>query len=519
MNPIASIILISSSEDFKIRLAEQLTEEEIYYPIETAKDIKSLIEVLNNIQCRIVIFDDNNTSLNVRNALETSRKLQPTSPFIVVSANTTPSYIVNVMKIGANDYITHNEFDKLGTKIKQNLKNDKIFYSMLENTANDNDIDLQVKERTRELEYATREVQKSESQLRKIIDISPIAIALVKVSDDKIFKVNDSYLEMLGYTRDEIMGKTANDLNLWVEPNQRVQILNSLRLKKYVKNREVHIRNKMGKHLTVVLSVEYIELKDEEPFYLFFAIDISNQTRYSEKLKRSLEEEKESIILKNRLISMISHELRAPLTTVMLSTDLLRRYSKKLSDDEKSVHYDRIQNTVLKLTKLMETVLTIGRLESGNFEFEPDYIDLASFCESVIENTEFNFDRKNKIKFSYENQCDEIRADENLLYLIFSNLLSNAVKYTPEDKDISLHLECRQGKARVTISDQGIGIPKHELDNLFRSFFRASNVGGSSGYGLGLSIVKKCVETHSGTISVESELNKGTTIVVDFPAI
>ena len=214
---------------------------------------------------------------------------------------------------------------------------------------------------------------------------------------------------------------------------------------------------------------------------------------------------------------MISHELRSPLTTVMLSTDMLRRYGDKLSSEEKNNHYDRIQNTVLKLTKLMETVLTIGRLESGNFEFQPDYIDLVSFCESVIENVEFNHERKRKIEFQYEVQCSDLRADESLLYLIVSNLLSNAVKYTPENKGISLHLVCRDMKAVFTIEDEGIGIPNHELDNLFRSFFRASNVGESSGYGLGLAIVKKCVDTHNGTISAESHLNKGTKFIVEIP--
>jgi PAS domain S-box-containing protein len=461
----------------------------------------------------IVIFDDSNTWLNVKSAIDTILLEHPAAKIFVISGNLDPQHIVSVIKSGAYDFFDKDDLRSLSDRITSNYTNRYRFQGDTPKRVAEAKIEFPQNSDVELSDIA----KKTEQRLSRIIDASPVAIAFVRVMDNKIIQINDSCLEMLGYSREEVLGKTAKELNIWVDYRQRISLIEQMGLKKFVRNREVTFRNKDGKNIPIVLSIEKIEFKDEEPLFIFFALDISNQVKYSAELKKSLDQEKESIILKNRLISMISHELRSPLTTVMLSTDMLRRYGEKLNSEEKNNHYDRIQNTVLKLTKLMETVLTIGRLESGNFEFQPDYIDLVSFCESVIENVEFNFERKRKIELKYEVQCSDLRADENLLYLIVSNLLANAVKYTPEDKGISLHLVCRDMKAVFTIEDEGIGIPKHELDNLFKSFFRASNVGESSGYGLGLAIVKKCVDTHNGSITVDSHLNKGTKIIVEIP--
>jgi signal transduction histidine kinase len=202
----------------------------------------------------------------------------------------------------------------------------------------------------------------------------------------------------------------------------------------------------------------------------------------------------------------------------MLSTDLLKRYSDNWDEDEKEKHFKRIQDTILKMTQLMENVLLIGRMDSGRFQFNPEKVDFFAFLTSTAENIEFNTGDKYKIDIDFDNTCQEIYIDENLLGLIITNLLTNAVKYSSKDKKIILKVECHdQRTVSISIIDHGIGIPDKELHHLFKSFYRASNVGSIAGYGLGLHIVKKCVEAHNGVIEVESEVGKGTTFSVTIP--
>jgi signal transduction histidine kinase len=107
--------------------------------------------------------------------------------------------------------------------------------------------------------------------------------------------------------------------------------------------------------------------------------------------------------------------------------------------------------------------------------------------------------------------------DEKLLRSILGNLLSNAIKYSPQGSTVQLRLTCQENQAVFQVQDQGIGIPNADKQRLFESFHRASNVGTVSGTGLGLTIVKNCVDLHGGAIDVESEVGRGTTFTVTLP--
>lgn len=214
---------------------------------------------------------------------------------------------------------------------------------------------------------------------------------------------------------------------------------------------------------------------------------------------------------------MISHELRTPLTTIMLSADLLKRFGDKWSEEERLKHFQRIQDTVLKMTQLMENVLTVGRLEAGKFDFHPESLDIPSFCNTIVENIEFNNAGKYKIIYVIHGEEKGVRADENLLWLILSNLLSNAIKYSPLHSEVNFDVQFSENEIEFIIADHGIGIPQKDLENLFQLFYRATNVGVTSGYGLGLNIVKRCVQAHGGTIKVDSKENEGTIFTVKIP--
>ena len=124
---------------------------------------------------------------------------------------------------------------------------------------------------------------------------------------------------------------------------------------------------------------------------------------------------------------------------------------------------------------------------------------------------------KHKILYNSIGSCNRLVLDESLLALIFTNLLTNAIKYSPKGSDIFFESYTNTKDVVFVVKDFGIGIPKNDIQHLYNTFFRASNIGQITGYGLGLSIVKKCVTVHKGTIMVDSEEMRGTTFTVRIP--
>lgn len=235
-----------------------------------------------------------------------------------------------------------------------------------------------------------------------------------------------------------------------------------------------------------------------------------------EDIRSALEKEKELNLLKSRFISTASHEFRTPLTTILSSAELLESYGEQWTQDKKLKHIQRIQLAVKHMTELLNDVLLIGKAEAGKLEFNPILLDLIEFCSILVEEIQLTT-ITHKIAFYTQNQCPKAYLDEKLLRHILENLLSNAIKYSPQGGTVNFDLVCEQEKVIFRIQDRGIGIPAADLDKLFDSFHRASNVGTISGTGLGLSIVKKAVELHGGQIVVQSQVGVGTEFIVTLP--
>ncbi|WP_052672422.1 PAS domain S-box protein [Aliterella atlantica] len=244
--------------------------------------------------------------------------------------------------------------------------------------------------------------------------------------------------------------------------------------------------------------------------------DITERKRVETDIRTALEKEKELSELKSRFVTMASHEFRTPLATILSSTELLEYYSHKWSEEKKATHLQRIQSSVKHMTHLLDDVLLIGKAEAGKLDFKPMLLNVEEFCRDLVEEVQLTTS-SHTINFQLSAQCTNVCMDEKLLRHILSNLLTNAIKYSPQGGDICFDFDCNYTNAIFRIQDDGIGIPTTDLDNLFNSFHRASNVGTISGTGLGLAIVKKSVDLHGGTIAVQSELGFGTAFTVSIP--
>ena len=237
--------------------------------------------------------------------------------------------------------------------------------------------------------------------------------------------------------------------------------------------------------------------------------------RLSVQLQTALEQERELREQKSRFISMVSHEFRNPLSSISGFTRLLQQ--RDLSQERRTDFFQRIQAAISRMLNLLDDVLILGKSEAGPIASNPVTLALEPFCRKLIEEIKFSTGTNHTINFNCENECVTIDVDEALLRHVLSNLLSNAIKYSPANSTVHVRLQCKSEAVIFQVEDEGIGIALKDQEQLFESFYRASNVGKIPGTGLGLTIVKQAVERYGGTIAFKSEINVGTTFTVTLP--
>ena len=214
---------------------------------------------------------------------------------------------------------------------------------------------------------------------------------------------------------------------------------------------------------------------------------------------------------------MASHDFRNPLATILSSAELLRHYSERWSQAQKIKYFDRIESSVKNIVELLDEVLLYGKTESGKIPFNPTLLNLNEFCGILAEELQDSIGKQHKIATQGDRNCSEACMDRKLLWHILTNLLSNAMKYSPKGSTVEFSWSCSGANVIFRVKDYGIGIPSKEQEYLFDPFHRCANVGNIKGTGLGLAIVKKYVDLHGGQISMNSNLNIGTTFTVIMP--
>jgi signal transduction histidine kinase len=231
----------------------------------------------------------------------------------------------------------------------------------------------------------------------------------------------------------------------------------------------------------------------------------------------ALAREKELSEMKSSFVSMVSHEFRTPLEVILSATDILDRYLDRLEPADRRQHLDSIQESVHRMTAMMEEVLLLGRFEAGRFHFQPDDLHLASWSRRFADEMRSATSGRGVIELVLGDFEPMVWADEKLLRHILANLVSNAVKYSAPGSTAHLNI-VRDGRDAVfRVEDHGCGIPVADQTRLFEAFHRGRNVNQVPGTGLGLVIVKRAVALHGGRIEFTSEEGQGTTFTVRLP--
>jgi signal transduction histidine kinase len=222
--------------------------------------------------------------------------------------------------------------------------------------------------------------------------------------------------------------------------------------------------------------------------------------------------------MKDQFVSSVSHELRSPLTSIVGYVELLVRGEVGELNDDQREFLDIVDRNCTRLTKLVDDILFVARVDAGRLSLSLDWIDVAEVAATSVQSAGPAAEGKDvDLRLDAAPGMPPLWADATRIGQLLDNLISNAVKFTPEGGAVTVAVAQQDSSAHLEVRDTGVGIPPDEVDQLFVRFFRASTSSVAAGTGLGLSITKSIVEAHRGTITVESELGGGTTFLVDLP--
>ncbi len=234
-----------------------------------------------------------------------------------------------------------------------------------------------------------------------------------------------------------------------------------------------------------------------------------------DELTTALSKEKELSDLKSRFVSMASHEFRTPLSTILSSVSLISKYTQSEDQDKRDKHIQRIHSAVSNLTDILNEFLSLGKIEEGKIQVHFSSFNLKEQTQLIVNEIANILKPGQQIIYEHSGET-QVNLDLSLLRNILINLISNASKFSPENSVIEIKSVVSEKSISLTIRDRGIGIPEEDQKHLFERFFRAKNVTNIQGTGLGLHIVSRYVELMNGNISVESVLEEGSTIKIQF---
>jgi signal transduction histidine kinase len=225
--------------------------------------------------------------------------------------------------------------------------------------------------------------------------------------------------------------------------------------------------------------------------------------------------------LKQRFSTLVTHEFRTPMATILAASDLLRHYEHQLSHSRKQELFDSIQHEIRDLDRLLGDILLVSTAQSYGLQFTPSLLNPENFSRLVITQTLSRIQiPDNRVTFtitSSSNIQSEIRLDEDLFRNMLSRLLLNAILYSPPESKVEIALDYDDEGLVLQVRDHGLGISQKDQQHIFDTFYRGENIGFMPGLGLGLALVKQCVTAHQGTITFESSEGIGTTFVVRLP--
>jgi PAS domain S-box-containing protein len=478
------------------------------------------IEKLNDRRFDVVISDVSVPGFDGISAQAVWQEQRPNIPFIFLSGTFGEEVAIERLKDGATDYVLKNWMDKLPTVVRRALRemHDRSERQHAQSALQRLNMDLEsrVEERTAQLSAANQALAESEQRFFDILDHSPAAIFLKDLEGRYIF-ANRSCQEVLGKKRQEIIGKTDHELMpARLADTYRAHDVQVMESGQSLDFEEIGVEEDLQPR---VFHSSKFPLRDSTgtPYALCgIATDITERKRAEQAMSIARREAERANRAKSDFLSRMSHDLRTPLNAVLGFAQLLDM-DNLTPDQRESVA--QILEAGRHLLGLMNEVLDISRIESGNLSLSPEPVAVAEIIDQVVKLMRpLGAPRQIEVQALPSAAQDRyVRADRQRLNQILLNLMSNAIKYNRHGGRVTVSCEdTGRGRVRINVTDTGAGIRPEKLELLFTPFERlGAEQMGVEGTGLGLALSRGLAEAMGGQLGVTSEVDRGSTFWIE----
>jgi PAS domain S-box-containing protein len=349
-------------------------------------------------------------------------------------------------------------------------------------------------------------LRQSQERIRALIDSNIIGITSNEGEEEVLVEANEAFLHMTGYTQEDVRSRTLNRIKI-TSPEQAPLFQSALQEVAESGQHtpiETEIVCKDGSRLPVLAGG--VAFQDHPRQIIGFMLDNS--------ARKELEQRKDAFI------SMASHELKTPLTSLQLQTQLLAKQLARQGISDAAPALSRMQVQGKRLEQLIGELLDVSKIQAGRLEYTQEPVDLDALLREITDTLQqIHPSHTLVVRGAVQTGQTSLMGDPDRLGQVFTNLLSNAIKYSPGAETVEMDLDASADAVTVRVHDHGLGIPREQRDKIFERFYRATGPRQRTipGLGMGLYIVAEIVKQHGGTITVESEVGKGSTFTVTLP--
>ena len=380
-------------------------------------------------------------------------------------------------------------------------------------------------------------LRRSEERFATLFRVSPGGIMVTGQADGRYIDVNDTFAELLGYTREELLGRTSLELGI-LPSADRDLMLSLLKAGSTVHGADAQIFAKSGEAIDVVYFIEPVEI-DGEPCLLSSVFDNRMRKQMEQQLRQLNEDLEERVAertaaleaaladlqraahLKDEFMAVMSHELRTPLTGIMASAELLESQVVGPINARQVRHVQTIMQSGERLLEMVDGILSYTHLAGGNVHLEHEHGALAPLLAAGAARIDAKREHKQQSLHVLVDPPDlAVSTDRAGLAAILDRLLDNAVKFTPTGGSLGLEARLVRGGVQIVVWDTGIGINPDQFAKVTEPFTQADSrlARAYEGAGLGLAYVTQMVDLLGGRLDVESSPGRGSRFIVTLPA-